>query len=62
MMLNRQWRFLQNNYTIRDFDFLTLEQSHFHQTLHEGIVAAEGGNSSPLAGPEVIEGRHAVSP
>src|SRR5262249_6699397 len=63
MMLTKgQWRFLQNNYTIRNFDFLALEQSHFYQTLHEGIVAGDGGNSSPLAGPELIEGRHAVSP
>ena len=50
MLTNRQWRFLQNNCMIRDFDFLALEQSHFHQTLHEGIVTGEGGNSSRLAG------------
>jgi hypothetical protein len=62
MLTSEQWRFLQNNYTITDFDFLALELSHFHETLHEGIVAGEGGNSSRLAGPALIEGRHPVSP
>jgi hypothetical protein len=47
MLTNRQWRFLPNNYTIRDFDFLAPEQSHFHQTLHEGIVAADQAGADP---------------
>jgi hypothetical protein len=45
-----------------DFQLFAFEHAHVEQPLDQGRVALQRQDAAPLAGPELVEGRHAVTP